>query len=143
MTDVLPTMMALAKGGDPQLDGLDGFSFVDSIHNAETTSRHCKQYYEMDGNRGMYVDGWEIVARYDGVGRYAVDDWELYNLKTDPTQTVDLSSVEVERTAAMATEWEDTAWLVGSGGNGAARRIDLVWLGLSAGPGSARLVGPA
>jgi len=110
VTDVLPTMMALAKGDDPQLDGLDGFSFVDSIHDAETTSRHCKQYYEMDGNRGMYVDGWEIVARYDGVGRYSVEDWELYNLNTDPTQIVDLSDVEVERTAAMAAEWEDTAW---------------------------------
>jgi len=110
VTDVLPTIMALAKRDDTQLDGLDGFSFVDSIHDADATSRHNKQYYEMDGNRGMYVDGWEIVARYDGVGRYSVEDWELYNLKTDPTQTVDLSSVEVERTAAMATEWEGTAW---------------------------------
>ncbi len=81
-----------------------------SATRAEATSRHSKQYYEMDGNRGMYVDGWEIVARYDGMGRYSFDDWELYDLKTDPTQTVDLSGVEVERTAAMASEWEDTAW---------------------------------
>lgn len=110
VTDVLPTMMALAKGEDPQLDGLDGFSFIGSIHDPEITSRHRKQYYEMDGNRGMYVDGWEIVARYDGVGRYSVDDWELYDLTADPTQIVDLSSVEVERTATMAAEWEDTAW---------------------------------
>jgi arylsulfatase len=64
----------------------------------------------MDGNRGMYVDGWEIVARYDGVGGYSDEDWELYDLTTDPTQIVDLSSVEVEHTAAMAAEWEDTAW---------------------------------
>jgi arylsulfatase A-like enzyme len=110
VTDVLPTMVALATGQDPQLDELDGFSFVEAIHDAETTSRHRKQYYEMDGNRGMYVDGWEIVARYDGVGRYSVEDWELYNLTTDPTQIDDLSSVEVERTAAMAAEWEETAW---------------------------------
>ena len=110
VTDVLPTIVALATGEDPQLDELDGFSFVDSIHDPETTSRHRKQYYEMDGNRGMYVDGWEIVARYDGVGRYSVEDWELYDLTTDPTQIDDLSAVEVERTAAMAAEWEDTAW---------------------------------
>lgn len=110
VTDVLPTLIALAKGQDINLEGLDGFSFVDSIHDAEAISRHRKQYYEMDGNRGMYVDGWEIVARYDGVGRYSVDDWELYDLNADPTQTVDLSSVEVERTAAMAHEWEETAW---------------------------------
>ena len=110
VTDVLPTLVALATGQDPQLDDIDGFSFVDSIHDPETTSRHRKQYYEMDGNRGMYVDGWEIVARYDGVGRYSVEDWELYDLTTDPTQIDDLSSVEVERTAAMAAEWEDTAW---------------------------------
>ena len=110
VTDVLPTMVALATGQDRQLDELDGFSFVDAIHDGEATSRHRKQYYEMDGNRGMYVDGWEIVARYDGVGRYSVDDWELYDVTTDPTQIDDLSSVEVERTAAMAGEWEDTAW---------------------------------
>jgi len=110
VTDVLPTMVALATGKDPQVDDLDGFSFVDSIHDPEATSRHRKQYYEMDGNRGMYVDGWEIVARYDGVGRYSVEDWELYDVTTDPTQIDDLSSVEVERTAAMAAEWEDTAW---------------------------------
>jgi arylsulfatase len=110
VTDVLPTMVALAKGEDPQLEGLDGFSFVDSIHDPKATSRHRKQYYEMDGNRGMYVDGWEIVARYDGEGRYSDDDWELYDLTTDPTQIVDLSSVEVERTTAIAAEWEDTAW---------------------------------
>jgi len=110
VTDVLPTMVALATGEDPQLDELDGFSFVDAIHDAENTSRHRKQYYEMDGNRGMYVDGWEIVARYDGVGHYSVEDWELYDVTADPTQIDDLSSVEVERTAAMAAEWEDTAW---------------------------------
>lgn len=110
VTDVLPTLMALATGKDPELDEIDGFSFVDSIHDAETTSRHRKQYYEMDGNRGMYVDGWEIVARYDNVGHYSVESWELYNINTDPTQIDDLSSVEVERTAEMAAEWEDTAW---------------------------------
>lgn len=110
VTDVLPTMVALAKGHDTKLEGLDGFSFVDSIHDSDATSRHSKQYYEMDGNRGMYIDGWEIVARYDGVGRYSDEDWELYDVKTDPTQTVDLSSIEVERTAAMAAEWEETAW---------------------------------
>ena len=110
VTDVLPTMMALAKGEDPKLDELDGFSFVGSIHDPEATSRHRKQLYQMHGNRGMYVDGWEIVARYDGEGRYSVEDWELYDLTTDPTQTEDLSSVEVEHTAAMAAQWEETAW---------------------------------
>jgi len=50
------------------------------------------------------------VARYDGVGCYSDDDWELYDHATDPTQTTDLSSVEVERTAVMAADWESTAW---------------------------------
>ncbi|MDZ7684486.1 MAG: arylsulfatase [Gammaproteobacteria bacterium] len=110
VTDVLPTIMALVQGEeDPELD-VDGFSFVDSIQDAEAVSRHRKQYYEMDGNRGMYVDRWEIVARYDGVGRYSDEDWELYDHTTDPTQTTDLSSVEVERTADMAADWESTAW---------------------------------
>lgn len=110
VTDVFPTIVDLVTGEDTETAGLDGFSFVRSIHDGEATTRHRKQYYEMDGNRGMYVDGWEIVARYDGVGRYSVDDWELYNITDDPTQIVDLSSVEVERTAAMAAEWEETAW---------------------------------
>jgi hypothetical protein len=38
------------------------------------------------------------------------EDWELYDLTTDPTQIADLSSAEVEHTAAMAAEWEETAW---------------------------------
>jgi arylsulfatase len=110
VTDVLPTMLALAKGEDPKLDELNGRSFVESIHDPDTASRRRKQFYQMHGNRGLYVEGWEIVARYDGVGRYLDEDWELYDLTTDPTQIVDLSSVEVEHTAAMAAEWEDTAW---------------------------------
>ena len=110
VTDVLPTLVAFARGEDSDIEGLDGFSFVAAVHDEDSDSRHRVQYYEMDGNRAMYVDGWEIVARYDGVGTYSDDDWELYDLLTDPTQIDDLSAVETERTAAMSARWEETAW---------------------------------
>jgi arylsulfatase len=116
VTDVLPTLMELTgvratgrRNGTPTLP-IAGTSFAPSLHDGEAASTHPEQYYEMVGHRGMYRDGWEIVTRHQGMTEFSDDEWELYDLRHDPTEMNDLAAVHPERVAELAEAWERAAW---------------------------------
>lgn len=105
--DVLPTVLEAA--GLPhatEVDGvaqqpIEGTSMLYSFNEAEAADRHRLQYFEMVGNRGIYLDGWMAVTRHgtpwemvqEGRRRYFDDDrWELYDTNVDWTQAHDLSA---------------------------------------------------
>ncbi len=105
--DVLPTVLEAA--GLPhatEVDGvpqqpIEGTSMLYSFNEADAADRHRLQYFEMVGNRGVYLDGWMAVTRHgtpwemvqEGQRRYFDDDsWELYDTNVDWTQARDLSA---------------------------------------------------
>jgi len=70
--------------------------------NANATTRHSTQYFEMLGNRAIYQDGWvaattpvtipwelSTATPPDVITGYK---WELYNVMEDPTQFNDLAA---------------------------------------------------
>jgi arylsulfatase len=63
----------------------------------------------MNGHRGYYDDGWEIVTRHDPLTPFGEHEWELYDLTTDRTETRNLAAEHPERVAAMAAGWERLA----------------------------------
>jgi arylsulfatase len=93
-------------------DPLDGTSLAYTFANANAPEKKHTQYFENNGSRGIYHDGWFActfgpltpwltvspgLATWDS----RKDVWELYNLQTDFTQSKDLASTEPDRLKEM------------------------------------------
>ena len=108
--DVLPTVLRLAGieplAGRRPMQGVDLGGVLADAGHAEV---HTEQYYELEGNRGIYRDGWEAVTARRGAARFSDDEWELYDLRTDPTETTDLAEKEPERLAELAAAFHEAA----------------------------------
>ena len=105
--DLLGISLPAEIDGVPQ-DQLDGFSFAASFTQADAVSAHRVQYFEIQGNRAIYQDGWMASARHalpwDVAGRtddYAHDRWELYDLNHDFSQARDIADQHPEKLAEL------------------------------------------
>jgi arylsulfatase len=107
VTDLFPTILDLA-GVDVPADR-DGFSFVEAVSRGADTSTHPEQYSECFGNRSFYQDGWKLVALHTRGAGYDDSEWELYELTTDPTETVDLAAEQPGKVKEMSEAWERSA----------------------------------
>lgn len=112
VTDILPTTIELAGlkvpeviNGYPQRP-FHGVSQAYSLNNAQASTKHRVQYYELHGGRGIYKDGRKASVyhprnTFGETGHtdpnfnprpFTEDKWELYNLNEDPTEITDLSA---------------------------------------------------
>ncbi|WP_067535021.1 arylsulfatase [Nocardia crassostreae] len=116
VTDLTPTLLELAglqrpsiRNGLPAKD-FDGISAAEVLRDPQAVSRHTEQYSEMTGHRGFYRDGWKLLALHEP-GR-PVDDprWQLFDVRTDPTELHDLSERFPEKVAELAAAWDEAAW---------------------------------
>ncbi len=112
--DILPTLMEVIGIREPvEVNGhiqrpIEGVSLAYSFADADTESRHDKQYFEMMGNRAMYHDGWIACCRHgrlpwETAGTFSYDDdiWELYNIADDYSESVDLAEQEPAKLAEL------------------------------------------
>jgi arylsulfatase A-like enzyme len=119
VTDIGPTILEAAGVPQPtHIDGVEqkpmnGFSFLDSLADANAAEHHTQQYFEVLGNRGMYKDGWwlawmmprtpwkldpETVKQFaPGLWDPESDPAELYYLPDDFTQANDLAEQHPEK----------------------------------------------
>ena len=116
VTDVLPTLLELTgmrrpeqRAGEPVL-AFDGSSFAATLRSPDAPPAHHEQYFEMQGHRGFYRDGWEVVTLHLGRTPFGEHEWELYHLATDPTELHDLSTREPARRRELAEAWDAAAW---------------------------------
>jgi arylsulfatase len=115
VTDVLPTLLDLLHLDPPtQRNGLPlkpmaGSSFAPTIADPEAASQHPEQHYEMVGHRGFYRDGWEVVTLHRPLTPFSDAEWELYDLRNDPTELVDLAAEHPDKVRALADAWEQAA----------------------------------
>ncbi|MGJ3509868.1 arylsulfatase [Enemella sp. A6] len=116
VTDVFPTLLEICGATNPRerygvpLKPLAGASFVDSLTNPDAPEHHREQYYEMMGHRGYYRDGWEIVTLHPAMTEFGDHEWQLYNLREDPTETTDLAAEHPELVAELSAAWDRAAW---------------------------------
>jgi arylsulfatase len=112
--DVVPTLLEVigidaptSVAGVDQVP-IDGVSFAYTFDDAHAPERHTTQYYEMLGCRALYHEGWKAVTYHEiqadepGLDRAP---WELYDLRADPAERVDLAETEPDRLAALVALW--------------------------------------
>ncbi len=115
VTDVLPTVLELVGIPAPTVrSGVElrpptGSSFVPVIGSADTDSTHREQLFEMVGHRGFYRDGWEVVTLHRPLTAFADEEWELYDLRADPTELRDLATVHPDKLRELGDAWEAAA----------------------------------
>lgn len=116
VTDVLPTLIDVIgldrpteRAGRPARP-FDGTSFAPVLRDPAAPATRTEQVYEMIGHRGFYRDGWEIVTLHRPLTPFSDEEWELYDLRTDPTELVDLAAEHPERVRELAEAWEAAAW---------------------------------
>lgn len=125
ITDIVPTILEAAK--IPVPDSVDGFkqepmagkSLMYTFDDAKAPETHTTQYFEIIANRAIYKDGWMAnttpkILPWEGnhpASKDPVNDykWELYNLSTDYSQTVDVSKKYPAKLKEMQQVFMDEA----------------------------------
>ncbi|MFM9131327.1 MAG: arylsulfatase [Actinomycetota bacterium] len=116
VTDIFPTLLDAAGIQAPShVNGLaqmpvDGVSMVPVMESATAPENHATQYFEMFGNRAIYHDGWIASCfhgrlpwkRFESVPFDGPQEkWELYDIRSDFSQGIDLAATHPDRLAAM------------------------------------------
>ena len=76
----------------PYLEGA-----ADEIHDGESTAG-----WEMFSHRALHRGHWKITWIWTPTG---AGNWQLYDLSTDPAETIDLAAEHPARLGAMIAEW--------------------------------------
>jgi len=113
--DILPTVLDLAGLSAPseyrgnELLAMDGTSLLGVLRDGDAAAVRLEQYYENEGHRGFYRDGWEVVSNREPRTPFGDHEWELYDLRSDPSETIDLAADEPERVADLSLGWHEAA----------------------------------
>ncbi|MBU6314933.1 MAG: arylsulfatase [Acidobacteria bacterium] len=116
VVDLAPTIYEAAGVAPPtHVHGIEqmpihGTSMTYTFDLPDAPSTHTTQYFEILGNRAMYHDGW-IASCFHGrvpwirMQAYEFDgpqeQWELYDIRNDFSQAVDLSEQHPQRLAEL------------------------------------------
>lgn len=110
-SDLLPTLMEVIGAQVPErINGIaqmpiEGTSFAGSFNDASAPHKASAQYFEMFGHRGIWHDGWKAVAYHAPGTSFDEDQWELYHLDRDFSETRDVAADEPQRLKAMKELW--------------------------------------
>ncbi len=111
VTDVLPTVLeTLAVEAPSSVRGetqipIAGASFSYAFADAEAETPKEAQYFEMFGHRGIWVDGWKAVTWHRRGTEWSDDEWELYHVDEDFSETNNLAAQEPERLRTLIDRW--------------------------------------
>lgn len=113
VNDIVPTILDAVGLDAPALvhgvkqKRMDGASLLYSFNDGAAPERHHTQYFEVFGHRAIYHDGWMASAFHSRIpwgaalGRpnkpFEEDKWELYDLRVDFSQAVDLADKYPEK----------------------------------------------
>ena len=112
LIDLWPTLAELIHAKLPStLNGykqapLEGTSFAYSLNNANAKDKHILQYYESGAHRALYYDGWKTTCYHVYGTSYSTDRWELYDMKNDFNERVNLAKKYPEKLKQLIAMFE-------------------------------------
>ncbi|WP_295588084.1 arylsulfatase [uncultured Lamprocystis sp.] len=118
VNDIAPTLYDILHIQPPKVvdgfaqDPIDGTSMAYTFGDAKAPGRKLTQYFDNNGSRGLYQDGWYActfgpltpwLTVSPGLATWDAnqDSWELYNLAADFSQAANLAAQEPQRLGAM------------------------------------------
>jgi arylsulfatase len=124
IADIAPTIMEAAGIEVPdsyhgvKQQPMDGISMAYAFDNANAPNRKQRQYYEMFGNRAIWVDGWKAVSLHakrmpwdvNVVLPFEQDEWELYNVEEDFSESTNLADKHPEKLEELIAIFDEEAW---------------------------------
>ena len=124
ISDIAPTIMEAAGVTVPEeyhgvkQQPMDGVSMMYAFDDAEAPNRKERQYYEMFGNRAIWVDGWKAVTLHANrmpwdvnvVLPFEDDEWELYHVAEDFSESTNVAAEHPEKLAELIEIFDEEAW---------------------------------
>jgi arylsulfatase len=126
VNDIVPTIYEIVGIKPPKMvdgfpqDPIDGISLAYTFNDPKAPSRKKVQYFDNNGSRAIYNDGW-IAATFGplvpwlpgapGLAEWdsAKDKWELYHISKDFSEADDLAGKEPKRLAELQTVFDAQA----------------------------------
>jgi arylsulfatase len=127
ISDIAPTILEAAGITVPETyhgvkqQPMEGKSILYSFNNPQAPNAKKRQYYEMFGNRAIWVDGWKAVTLHANRMPWEVnvvlpfenDKWELYHVAKDFSESTDLSKKYPEKLKELQEIFDEEAWKYG------------------------------
>ena len=124
ITDIAPTILAAAGVEVPdeyhgiEQQPLTGVPMNYSFDDPDAPNAKNRQYYEMFGNRAIWVDGWKAVTLHarrmpwdiNVRGDFDKDVWELYHVAEDFSESTDLARQHPEKLEELKRIFDEEAW---------------------------------
>jgi arylsulfatase A-like enzyme len=105
--DIMPTLTELAGAEYPnsfkgnEILPAEGKSLLNLFRDTSAKVNHEALFWEHEGNRAVRKGDWKLVSRFDYENRTELP-WELYNLKTDRSETEN----RIQNNSVLAAELE-------------------------------------
>jgi len=104
LIDIAPTLLELAGGQWPSdVPPSPGRSLVPVFAKDDTVTHDCLWWLH-ENNRAIRVGDWKLVSAQKQGG-----DWELYDMKTDRSETKNLASKYPDKVKELSALWEKRA----------------------------------
>ncbi len=108
LLEVLDLQMPTVYNGVPQVP-LSGTSMAYTFDaQPDDPTQKDVQYFAMLGSRGIWKDGWKAAAVHaplSGKGNFDKDDWELYHVDEDRSESTDLAEENPEKLQELIDAW--------------------------------------
>ena len=118
-TDIVPTILECIGIEMPKTFRgaeqwpLSGVSMRYSFEaKPDAPTKKKRQYYAMLGTRGMWEDGWKAAALHAPLtskGHFDKDEWELYHVDKDRSESKNLAKEHPEKLKALIKAWDEEA----------------------------------
>ncbi len=124
ISDIAPTILEAAGidvpeeyHGVPQ-QPMTGVAMNYSFDDPDAPNAKKRQYYEMFGNRAIWVDGWKAVTLHadrmpwqlNVVRPFEEDVWELYHVAEDFSESTNVADKYPEKLEALKKVFDEEAW---------------------------------
>jgi arylsulfatase A-like enzyme len=124
IADIAPTIMEAVGISVPESyhgvkqQPMEGTSMLYAFDNPKAPNRKKRQYYEMFGNRAIWVDGWKAVTLHakrmpwdvNVVLPFEKDEWELYHVAEDFSESTNLAKKHPEKLKELVEIFDEEAW---------------------------------